>query len=553
MGNQKYKILIVDDDAFLRAILRSYLESFEYEVMELESGEEAVAYFEKHKLNHGVDLTITDQIMPGMDGIIAFQKIHAIDHSLPVIMMTGFSSINLAIRFIQLGGTNFIAKPFAPESGALALAVQEALHYKHVIREQEERHHADKNDTKSVKKLFHKTKKVSKQASVFSIRSPWKVLVIGNAEAIHKATDAVLKDFLFDGQLLELYSVYSSEEAEEWLSNNDDVAVILLDIMIETEYAGFDLVEYVRNHLMNKMVRIILRTGKPGYFPEQKVVFDHEIDGFLTKESLLTHNLTIAVTTALRAYRDLVVIERQGQEITEQKNRAERSEKAVLAFLTNLQHETGTVSHQVLSFMEMALTSAHAGDMPKAISRLEKAFAVGDHLKSYHEDLSLVAHLIAGHVPFVFAEWDIRLSVNNAWRNVFHLANERNITLKIEGKDKLPGKIDRIQIEKAISCLLHNAVKFSPSGSIVQVSLADVADHLEIRVSDRGPGIPKDELEHIFSPFAESSSTNKPTGGRGFGLTIAGYTAKGHGGLLTAENRSCGGAAFILSLPKNIK
>jgi len=548
---QKPTIMVVDDDSFIRSALTSYLISFDYNVISLEDGEKAVIFFKENKQTHGIDLLIIDQVMPGMDGITTFQKIHSIDHCLPAIMMTGASSISLAVRFIQLGGINFVNKPFMPESGVLAVIVKEALHYKTAIQEQEEGHQSTEKSLKSIKKLFRKTKKLRKITPVFSVKSPWKILVICNNEELHKSTVSVLKDYIFDGQLLEFHTVYSTPEAEVWVRNNKDVAVILLDAMLETEYSGFALIDYIRNNLANKIVRIILRTGEYCEFPEQKVIFDHEIDGYLTNEAFSTQSLTIAVTTSLRAYRDLSVIEQQRQEIIKQKNKALKSEESVLSFLTNLQHETGTVSHQVLAFVDLAITSARAGDQDKVISRLEKAFSAGINLKSYHEDLSFVAHLIAGRVEFVFSEFDLCLSVIAACEVISPFAKNKNVTIEIDESKNIVGKIDRIQIEKAINCLLHNAIKYSDKGSIVQVSLRDKIKYIEISISDRGPGIPDSELEHIFYPFAESSNTGKSTGGRGFGLTIAGNIAKSHGGDITAENRPGGGAVFILRLPKN--
>jgi len=536
------KILIIDDDTTVRDLLKIYLESYGYEAVALNSGEAAVAYFEKHQTKHGIALAITDNIMSGIDGVTTFQKIHAIDSDLPVIMLTAFPSIGLAIRFIQLGGINFITKPLVPESNALALAVQEALNYKQVIDAQNSHFVTDR------KILTTKIEReIGNQPQITQV--PWKILIADDDKEVHSVTYCILESLLFDGRPLELHSAFSTDGVKEWIDKHDDAALVLLDIMMETEYAGFDLAKYIRDEAGNKMTRIIFRTGRTGDFPEQRIIFDYEIDGYLTKDCTTPQGLTAAVTTSLRAYRDLTLIEQQHQEITKQKDRAKQSEKAVLDFLSSLQHETGTKAHQVLSYLEMALSSAQAGDTDKAISRLEKAYTAGDYLKQYHQELSLVAHLIAGRVPFEFSKHDIQIVINDAWNSVVTSNNNKNISLKINGKRTPPICMDRMHLEKALGSLLHNAVRFSPKGSTVQVSLTNTEKNIELAIHDNGPGIAENLLAHILEPFTKESPEEKRSGEKGFGLIIARYIAEAHNGTLSVENSPKGGAIFTLTLP----
>jgi len=545
MTQTKQQIIIVDDDASICSLLRLYLESYGYDVTEFNSGEAAVLHFEQHQLRHGIHLAIVDQMMPGMDGITTFQKIHAIDASLPVIMLTAFPTINLAIRFIQLGGINFITKPLIPESGALALTIKEALHYKHVMEAHETQYIINK------KALAGKTTVATESLAptAQTAETPWKILIVDDDKDVHTATGCILQDFMFNGRPVELHSATSVNEAKAWIDKHIDVALILLDIVMETEYAGFDIVEYIRDEMKNKIVRILLRTESAGEFPEQKVVFDHQIDGYLTKDTTSPHSLSVAVTTALRAYRDLTLIEQQRQEITKQKDRAKQSEQAILDFLSSLQHETGTKTHHVLSYIEMALSSTKAGDTAKAINRLEKAYKAGDYLKLYHQELSLVAHLIAGRVPFRFTEYDTRLVIDAAWKSVASLADDKNITLKIDGEPQPLACIDHLHLEKALSSLLHNAVKFSPKNSTINVYLAHTSKNITIAIQDHGAGIEKNILAHITDPFTKDSSEKKISGDRGFGLMIVRYITDAHNGSLNIKNSAEGGAIFTLTLP----
>src|SRR6202162_2156116 len=91
----------------------------------------------------------------------------------------------------------------------------------------------------------------------------WKVAVIDDDQAVHEGTRFALSDYSLNGQGLEILSAYSAAEGRDLMRAHPDVAAVLLDVIMETDAAGLDLVEYIRNELKNESVRIILRTGQP--------------------------------------------------------------------------------------------------------------------------------------------------------------------------------------------------------------------------------------------------------------------------------------------------
>src|SRR5713226_3590992 len=95
----------------------------------------------------------------------------------------------------------------------------------------------------------------------------WKIAVIDDDAAVHEGTRFALYDYRLHGQGIEIISAYSAEEGRELLRTVADVAVILLDVVMETDDAGLKLVDFVRTQLKNEAVRIILRTGQPGQAP----------------------------------------------------------------------------------------------------------------------------------------------------------------------------------------------------------------------------------------------------------------------------------------------
>lgn len=138
----------------------------------------------------------------------------------------------------------------------------------------------------------------------------WKVLIVDDEPSIHDVTRLALSDTLFDNRPLDFLSAFSAQEAFETLQNNPDIAVIFLDVVMETENAGLTLVERIRQELGNKNVRIVLRTGQPGYAPERSVIAKYDINDYKEKSELTADRLYVTFISALRNYRDICEIQK---------------------------------------------------------------------------------------------------------------------------------------------------------------------------------------------------------------------------------------------------
>ncbi|MEM9511700.1 MAG: diguanylate cyclase [Cyanobacteria bacterium P01_E01_bin.48] len=143
----------------------------------------------------------------------------------------------------------------------------------------------------------------------------WKVLVVDDEEQVHAVTRLALKNFKFEDRPLEIISAYSKREAEQILDVHPDTAVLLLDVVMETDRAGLELVQYIRESLQNLFVRIILRTGQPGAAPEKLVIEGYDINDYKTKTELTQEKLVSSMVTAIRSYRDILNLEDDRQEV----------------------------------------------------------------------------------------------------------------------------------------------------------------------------------------------------------------------------------------------
>jgi len=169
-------------------------------------------------------------------------------------------------------------------------------------------------------------------------RRPWRIAIIDDATEVHTVTRMVLRDVKFRERGLEFFSAYSAAEGKRLLSEVSDLAIIFLDVVMEHDQAGLDLVEYIRNELGNKNTRIILRTGQPGQAPESEVIVKYDINDYKHKSELSAERLFTTLISALRSYQDLVTIDtsRQGLKNILQGTAELFKKKSVTQFLSGV-------------------------------------------------------------------------------------------------------------------------------------------------------------------------------------------------------------------------
>lgn len=136
------------------------------------------------------------------------------------------------------------------------------------------------------------------------------ILVVDDEPDMHALSRLSLKKLTFRGQGVELAYASSGQEAVSFMRLHPETAVILLDVVMETSSAGLDACQTIRQEIGNQFVRILLRTGQPGAAPEKKVIDDYDIDGYLAKAELTSNRLYTTVRTALKAYSELLDLQR---------------------------------------------------------------------------------------------------------------------------------------------------------------------------------------------------------------------------------------------------
>jgi CheY-like chemotaxis protein len=142
----------------------------------------------------------------------------------------------------------------------------------------------------------------SRQDIAYQARKPWKVLIVDDEPVVHEITRQVLNRVEYEGRRLEFSSAFSGEEAKKLITEDSEIAVILLDVVMETDDAGLDVARFIRRELQNPFVRIILRTGQPGTAPERRIILDFDINDYKEKTELTSTRLLTTVISSLRDY-----------------------------------------------------------------------------------------------------------------------------------------------------------------------------------------------------------------------------------------------------------
>jgi len=139
--------------------------------------------------------------------------------------------------------------------------------------------------------------------------APWKILIVDDEADVHSVTTYMIKGMDYLGRRFTFFHAYSGREAREILAEHQDMAVILLDVVMETEDSGLQLVHYIREELNNHTVRIVLRTGQPGKAPAAKVILEYDINDYKEKTELTLDKMLVTVVSALRSYHFITTIE----------------------------------------------------------------------------------------------------------------------------------------------------------------------------------------------------------------------------------------------------
>lgn len=210
---------------------------------------------------------------------------------------------------------------------------------------------------------------------------PWHVLVVDDEPGVHDVTRLVLSGFRFEGRPVLLHHAYSAGEAKQLLREHPDMAVALLDVVMESEQAGLQLVRWIREDLENPHIRLVLRTGQPGQAPEQEVIANYDINDYKDKTELTAQKLSTVMYATLRAWRDISIIEAN-------KRGLERViASSVHIFSQQKSHEfASAVLTQLSNLVGMEKGALYCRPRDESVPRFRVAAATGEYERYVNRD-----------------------------------------------------------------------------------------------------------------------------------------------------------------------
>lgn len=396
---------------------------------------------------------------------------------------------------------------------------------------------------------------------------PWPVLVVDDDPQVHDMTRVLLRDFAFDGRGFTVLSALSAAEAEAVLAANADIPVALVDVVMETADAGLRLVRRIREDMGNRRLRIILRTGQPGEAPERDVVLSYDVNDYKSKAELTAQKLFTALVGAVRSWRDIVTIEalnasleRKVAERTAEleasrdalarsKDRAELALKRESEAKNQLRQFVSMVSHEFrtpLAIIDSAaqMLTLKAGERdPGMLPRLDGIRGAVTRLVELIDTCLADEQLESGRLVLREQAVDI-VPLLETIRD-HHSAQGRRILLSSGSVPAVWG--DPGLLALAFNNLVGNALKYSPDGSPVEVSVGGWHDGVAVRVVDHGIGIPADDLPRIFERFHRAANA-RAVAGSGIGLHMVRQIVELHGGTVTVDSAEGQGSAFTVRL-----
>jgi two-component system phosphate regulon sensor histidine kinase PhoR len=218
-------------------------------------------------------------------------------------------------------------------------------------------------------------------------------------------------------------------------------------------------------------------------------------------------------------------------------------------FVANVSHELKTPLSVVRMFGELLLSGRVDSDA-KRNQYLQIIVTESERLAALIENVLDFAKVERGRAGYEFIEGNIADVVTRAVEACRTRAENERVELKLEIGQGLPQiLLDERAMEIAVINLVDNALKYAPDGKRVSVRVARVADNVEIRVSDEGPGILADDRKRIFDRFVRGKSpVNKQVRGSGIGLALVKHIAEAHGGKAWVEPATPRGSTFVITI-----
>lgn len=366
----------------------------------------------------------------------------------------------------------------------------------------------------------------------------WPILVVDDDPDILAITKLVLGRWDVAGRPLAMVTAKSAAEAREILAVRSDFALALLDVVMETDHAGLELVQHIREVLGNSAIRIVLRTGQPGQAPESDVVAQYDIDGYLAKTGTTSQHLRTVVTTALRTF-DLI------KKLESRQLQLEHTNRELERFAFAASHDLQTPLRSILSLAQLLMKKAAPQLDADSRELLKLLVENSGILHRLIEDLLEYARVGNGKPDQQPVQLDAALG--RCLDLLQPLIVERGAKIEAEPLPEIEG--NSMQLESMLRNLIENAIKFQPGPEPrVAIRCRSEPKGWQLSVEDHGIGVPESHRAEVKQMFRRLHTSDQFPGS-GMGLALCQKVVELHHGSLELADTPGGGTTVVIKLP----
>jgi len=487
-------ILVIDDEQIMREGCSRILCKDGWAVITAENGKQGLN--EIQACPEKIDVILLDLMMPGMSGMEVLDHVRTIDPNLLVIVITGYATVESAVEAMKKGAYDFIPKPFTPDQ--LRIVVRRALERRALQKEAE----------------FLRRERERSLRDIATEKSKIKTII----------------NCMGDGVLV--------CDRDSCIVLSNPAASRMLKVP-ETSLLGNLLPQCNLHPELSKIIEESLNTKDVGYTSvSQELSIGESGEVYLRAHTAPVRNdigETMGSVTVLQDISHLKELDKMKSE-----------------FIAMVAHELRAPIAAVEQQLTVILNRI-AGDLTaKQEQLLSRAKERTRGLLTLIKDLLDLSKIEAGKM----VQYKEPLSLQEVIQRVVDLmraeAEAKKIDLQFSAPSETPLiSADRNSMEGIFTNLISNAIKYTPEGGTVWVTLCEEGGFLKAAVSDTGIGIKKEDLSRIFDKFYRVKTIEtRQVVGTGLGLSIVKSIVDAHLGSISVESEEGGGATFTVLLPK---
>jgi signal transduction histidine kinase/CheY-like chemotaxis protein len=527
----KERVLIADDMTDILDLCKRILTREGYEVEGVGNGFEAIELAKKAHF----DLFLTDIMMPGLKGLETAQAIREILPECVIVVMTGFGTMDTAIQALRLGFSEFVVKPFRPQD--LQSAINRALEKERLRRENER--------LNALVPLFELSKAM--MATVEQDELAAQVLQTACSEL--DADVGVLMLLDQDPGRLRIRAT-SCENGKDILEDCVDGVLSASERLLEERE---QVLVQAREDVPPTMSELMECLGAGSLLFNPLLAMDTSVGALVLTKAATSPRFAPGDSELLSVLCGQAAVALQNASLFEEIQRAYRE----LQKLDHMKSEfINIAAHELRT--PLAILMGHADLLENDITdpttkvRLQIILRNALRLRGLIDALLDLRHLQTGQARVRITHFDIGDLIDEVLSDFRPTSEGKEIQVSVNVQPGLPSvQSDREKLQYALTNLVDNAIRFTPSGGTVGVTVGEHEDELHVAVWDTGVGIAKEEYERIFRPFYQvEDSLTREHEGMGVGLSIAKELIELCGGRIWVESVPAQGSRFTFTIPR---